>query len=248
MTPFDLSGKHILVTGASSGIGAATARTLSNLGATVSITARNEERLANVLASLNGSNHSMIPADLTCNEDVDRLVNDLLSLDGIVHSCGIVKAFPVKFIAKKQYEELFNVNYLAPVILNSKLFKAKKINKGASFVFISSISSKHSYKGGALYSGSKAAINAYSKALALEYATKNIRSNVLLAGMVRTPLFDQAEEAVTKEMMDKHGEAYPLGFGEAEDVANAVAFFLSSASKWITGSELIMDGGLTAGH
>ena len=113
---------------------------------------------------------------------------------------------------------------------------------------MSSISSHFAHKGGALYSGSKAAVNAYSKTIALEYASQKIRSNVISAAMVKTPIFDEAEKAVSKEMMDKHGEHYPLGFGEPEDVANAILFLLSNAAKWITGTELVMDGGLTAGH
>jgi len=113
---------------------------------------------------------------------------------------------------------------------------------------MSSISSQFPHKGGALYSGTKAALNTYSKTIALEYATQKIRSNVISAAMVRTPLFDDAEKAVTKEMMDKHGEAYPLGFGNPEDVANATLFLLSGASRWITGTAIVMDGGLTAGQ
>ena len=113
---------------------------------------------------------------------------------------------------------------------------------------MSSISSQFPHKGGALYSGAKAAINTYSKTIALEYAIKNIRSNVINAAMVKTPIFDEAEKAITKKMMDKHGERYPLGFGSPEDIANAIIFLLSDGSKWITGTEIKMDGGLTAGQ
>ena len=129
----------------------------------------------------------------------------------------------------------------------SKLFKARKLNKSASIVFMSSIASFFSYKGGGLYASSKAAINTYSKTIALEFSQQKIRSNVICAAMVKTALFNDAEKVVSKEMMDKHGEHYPLGFGEPEDVANAIIFLLSDASKWITGTEIVMDGGLTAG-
>lgn len=247
MNPFLLENKTILITGASSGIGAETAKVAANLGATVILTARNKERLNEVFQKLPKGKHQMFLADLTDADALQGLVDQCPELDGIVHSSGIVKHFPVKFIGQKQITEMFKINYDAPVILTSSLLKAKKINKMASIVFMSSIACNFPNKGGALYSGTKAALNSYSKTLAIELAPQKIRSNVILAAMVKTPLFDQAEKTVTKEMMDKHGEQYPLGFGETEDVANTISFLLSPASKWITGTEIIMDGGLTAG-
>ncbi len=247
MNPFSLHKKNILVTGGSSGIGRQTAITLAEAGATVIISARREEELNRTLGMMSGNHHKIV-ADLTNESQIDALVAAIEQVDGIVHSAGIVRPFPVKFIGKKQVDEMFGINYLGPVLLTSKLFKKKKVAKGASIVFMSSISSQFPHKGGALYSGSKAALNTYSKTIALEYAPQKIRSNVISAAMVKTPLFDDAEKAVTKEMMDKHGEGYPLGFGEPEDVANTTLFLLSDASKWITGTSIVMDGGLTAGQ
>ncbi len=248
MNPFTLQGKTILITGASSGIGACTARLCADMGATLVLSARSEQKLADVKDTLSGEEHRIIQADVTKEDQLRHLVEQLPALDGLVHSAGMVKAFPVKFIGEKQIEQLFALNYKGPIKLNSFLLKAKKINNGGAVVFMSSISSFFAHKGGALYAGSKAALNAYSKALALEYAEKKIRSNVIAAAMVKTPLFDRAEQAVSKEMMDKHGDMYPLGFGEPEDIAHAIVFLLSDASRWITGTELIMDGGLSAGH
>ena len=248
MKNFRLDNKTILVTGASSGIGAQTAITISQAGGTVILSARNEERLQKIFDQLKGSGHRIIPADLTDENQIETLVNSVPNLNGLVLSSGMVRPFPVKFIGEKQVDEMFNLNYKAPVVLTSKLFKTKKINPSASLVFMSSISSHFAHKGGALYSGSKAAVNSYSKTIAIEYGTKKIRSNVISAAMVKTPIFDEAEKAVSKEMMDKHGTNYPLGFGEPEDIANAIVFLLSDAAKWITGTELVMDGGLTAGQ
>ncbi len=248
MNPFSLAHKTILVTGASSGIGAEAARMISKSGARVIITARNEERLKATFNSLEGSNHGYVLADLTNEEDIKNLIDQIDHLDGVVHSSGIVRPFPIKFIGAKQIDEMYGANYYGPVVLTSKLFRAKKINAGASLVFMSSISSKFPHKGGALYSGSKAALNSFSKTIALEYAPQKIRSNVISAAMVRTPLFDEAEKAISKEMMDKHGEDYPLGFGDPEDIGHAILFLLSGGSRWITGTEIVMDGGLSAGH
>lgn len=248
MNPFTLKNKTILVTGASSGIGAETSIKVAEMGANLILSARNKKRLKKTFAKLPKGNHQIIPADLTNSEDIQVLIKNIKGIDGIVHSSGIVRPFPIKFIGTKQINEMFDINYQGPVLLTSQLFRAKKINNGASLVFMSSISSQFPHKGGALYSGAKAAINTYSKTIALEYAIKNIRSNVINAAMVKTPIFDEAEKAITKKMMDKHGERYPLGFGSPEDIANAIIFLLSDGSKWITGTEIKMDGGLTAGQ
>jgi len=247
MNAFSLQNKTILVTGASSGIGAEASKTFANLGATVILSARNKERLQLTYDKLPNGAHQILEADLSKTEQIADLVAKVPNLDGIVHSSGIIRPFPIKFIGQKQIDEIFGINYQGPVLLTSQLLRKRKINKGASIVFMSSISSNFSHKGGALYSGSKAAINSYSKTIALEFAHQKIRSNVICAAMVKTPLFEEAEKTITKEMMDKHGVHYPLGFGTPEDIAQAMVFLLSNASNWITGTELVMDGGLTAG-
>lgn len=248
MSFLNLHHKTILVTGASSGIGAAIAIQLSKLGAQLILTGRDINKLNHVKSELSSGKHTVIQADLTNEEAIQELVSKVNSIDGLVHSAGIIKPFPVKYIQKQQINQMLDINYTAPVLLTSLLLKKKKVNDQASIVFMSSISSTFAHKGGALYSSSKAAIKAYSKTLAIEHSGKKIRSNVIEAAMVKTPLFDQAEAAVTKEMMDQHELQYPLGFGETADIANAVMFLLSDASKWITGTQLIMDGGLTAGQ
>lgn len=247
-TPFHLNEKIILVTGASSGIGREAAFSIAAMGGSVMATGRDELRLSDTLQSLKGEGHSALACDLTDEIQMNRLVEQLPPLHGIVHSAGIVKPFPIKFIGTKQAEEMCNINFLAPVLLTAKLFKAKKVEKNASIVFMSSISAHHSHKGGALYASAKAGLEAFSKTVAIEHAAQGIRSNCISAAMVKTPLFDNAEKAISKEMMDAHGLRYPLGFGEPKDIANAVVFLLSNASKWITGTSLVMDGGLTAGH
>jgi NAD(P)-dependent dehydrogenase (short-subunit alcohol dehydrogenase family) len=244
-----LKDKNILITGASSGIGKATAILFSELGANVIITARNEEKLDETYKALNHSIHHLnINADLTQVNDIKSLVKLLPAIDGIVHCCGKVMPVPVKFIKESQLQEVFSVNYFSAVNLISELLMQKKINNNSSIAFISSVSTLHAYFGGAPYISSKAALEGYAKTLALELAPKKIRVNVLQPALVRTAIFDSTiNAAIDTEKMNELVNSYPLGIGEPIDVANALAFFMSDASKWITGSSLKMDGGLTLG-
>ena len=244
-----LQNKHILITGASSGIGRATAILFSELGANVILTGRNQENLNETFKTLKPSgSHLKISADLTDINDIKNLVKSLPPIDGIAHCCGKVLPVPVKFIKESQLQDVFSVNYFSAVNLMSELLFTKKINSNSSVVFISSVSTLHAYFGGAPYISSKAALEGYAKTLALELAPKKIRVNVLQPALVRTAIFDSTiNAAMDEEKMNELVNSYPLGIGEAIDVANALAFFMSDASKWITGSFLKMDGGLTLG-
>jgi NAD(P)-dependent dehydrogenase (short-subunit alcohol dehydrogenase family) len=242
---FSLLGKKILITGASSGIGAQTAITASGMGATLIITGRNEKNLNATFARLHGTGHLAITADMCGN--IDALIESCDALDGIVNCAGITKHLPIKFIDKKAIDEVFSINYTAPVVLINQLFKKKKINHGASVVLLSSLASMYPFKAGTLYSGAKAAIDNFSKTIALEFAPQKIRSNTINCGMVKTPLLDGAQETISKEAMEAHEKGYPLGFGETTDIANMAVFLLSDASRWVTGTCIVMDGGLTAG-
>jgi len=247
MNHFSLKNRKILITGASSGIGRQTAISVSLAGGIAIITGRDQKRLDETFRLLEGDKHIKVTADLTDESDIDNLAGMVEGLNGLVHCAGIIKPFPVKFIGKKQIDEINRINYDAPMIITGKLFRAKKFKKGASIVFMSSIASKFPYKGGALYCGTKAGIDAFSKVVALEYASQKIRSNCINAAMVKTPIFDETQKKRTKALMDAHEQEYPLGFGEPIDIANTVLFLLSDASRWITGTNIVMDGGLTAG-
>jgi len=243
MDVFSLKGKNVLITGGSSGIGAAAAKTCASLGASVYLNARNRERAQAVMDELPGDSHHMIIGDLTSEEERNALVDELPQLNGVVHSAGVTAHMPVKFIREKNVKQLFEINYEAAVFLTGRILKKKKMQNGGSFVFLSSIATKYPYFGGALYSGAKAAVEAYSRTLALELAAKNIRSNCLKPSFVKGPMVEEAGKTISEEVLKNFEKMMPLGFGEPEDVGNAIAFFLSDASKWITGTELIMGGG-----
>jgi len=243
--PFSLEGKTILVTGASSGIGRATAIECSRMGATVILTARNYERLNQTLESMEGNNHAIIISDLQKEEGIDELSGQLPGLNGIVHAAGIVKPLPFQFISSNELNNIFSVNFLAPVLLSQKLVKVKKISKEASIVFISSIDGPvTAHVGNSMYAASKGAVTAMARNMAVDLAPKKIRVNCILPGMTETPLIHMNE--ITQEQLDLDMKLYPLKrYGKPEEIAYAAVYFLSGASAWTTGANLIVDGGVT---
>lgn len=241
--PYALNGKTILVTGASSGLGASVAAECSRLGATLIITARNEERLNQTFQELVGEGHTKIVADLTQAQDIELLIEQLPIVDGMALCAGITKTLPVKFINDQAVEEIFQTNTFSSIKLIQQLLKKKKVAKKGSVVFISSISTAYADKGNAIYAASKGALNSFSKVLALESAAQGIRSNCIQPGFVPSRMLEAG--VVTQEQLQEELKKYPLGFGEPTDIAYGVAYLLSDAAKWITGSVLTIDGGVT---
>jgi NAD(P)-dependent dehydrogenase (short-subunit alcohol dehydrogenase family) len=243
--PFTLGGKTILVTGASSGIGRAIAIESSKMGANVIITGRNEERLKKTYYLLKGRGHGLIVADLSLKEDIERLHKELPVIDGLVNCAGLTKVAPFSFATRDSFEEVMNVNFFAPTELTRLMVKTKKIRKGASIVFISSVSGVYcSAVASAIYSSSKGAVNGLVKGVALDLAPKGIRVNSVNPGMIDTDIF--IKSAITDEQLKTDMLRYPLGrYGKPEEVAYAVIYLLSDAATWITGSNLLIDGGYT---
>lgn len=241
--PFTLTGKTILVTGASSGIGKAIAIECSKLGANVVISGRNADRLNETLSLLEAGEHSIFAADLTNEEELNSLVASVPNLHGIVHSAGISNPLPFLFVNKNELEKIFNPNFFSPVILSQLLIKKKKLEKNSSIVFISSISGVYTTStGGAIYSASKAALNAISKTMALELSGKNIRVNCINPGMIETNILENS--ALSQEQLQDELKKYPLKrFGNPVEVAHSAIYLLSDASQWVTGSNLLIDGG-----
>lgn len=245
--PFSLKDKFVLVTGASSGIGRSIAIECSKMGAKVLLTARNRERLDETLGLMEmPEKHLVVIADLSKGEDLSHIVEELQEpLDGVVQCAGFTIPKPFRFLSEQDMDAVMRVNYKAPVLLTQRLFKAKKLNKGCSIVFISSISGVWvSSIGGSLYSGSKGALNGIAKGMSIELATKFIRVNCICPGMVETHIYDSGE--ITREQLAEDVKHYPLGrYGKPEDVAYAAVYLLSDAASWMTGSNILIDGGYT---
>lgn len=243
-TPFHLTNKTILVTGASSGIGKQVAISCSRMDAKVIVTGRDTERLNDTFKSLHGSGHVQSVCDLTDEKQRLSFIESLPNIDGVVHCVGVVMPSPVKYTEEKHLRHVMATNFELAVLLIGRLLRNKKLNKNSSLVFFSSIGAHYPYNGGSLYNASKAAIEAYSRNIALEHYSQGIRSNCLVPAMVSTPMYDETIKGMYRGA-DEYAAKYPLGIGKPEDVANAAIYLLSDASKWVTGINLTLDGGYT---
>nr|WP_315252791.1 SDR family oxidoreductase [uncultured Flavobacterium sp.] len=245
MSPFDLSEKKILVTGASSGIGYETCLAIAKQGGTFIAIARRQDFLEKLIEEC-GSKNSFIVADLSKMEDIKAIVESTENIDGIVHAAGIVFLAPVKFYSEELMNEMRSINFDSIVYLVNLIFKKKKINKGSSIVLVSSIAGLFGMKGNGIYAASKGALIAISKVWASEFATSKTRVNCVSPGMVKTEITSKSIEDLSLEVIQLDEKKYPLGYGDPIQVANPIVFLLSEASSWITGQNIILDGGRTS--
>lgn len=245
MNPFSLQDKTILVTGASSGIGKCTAIECSKMGANVILTARNVERLTETQSMMEGENHKIVVCDQTIEEQIEGLVKEIVKIDGLFLCSGIGKTLPFQFCSKDKFNEVYDVNFFAPIELLRLLVKKKKLADKASVVFVSSVAGSGSFNiGNSVYGSSKAALNSMMKFCAVELAKKQIRVNCICPGMIDTPLIHNG--SISEEQLQKDMDTYPLKrYGTPNDIANGAIFLLSDASSWITGHTLVIDGGKT---
>jgi NAD(P)-dependent dehydrogenase (short-subunit alcohol dehydrogenase family) len=242
--PFSLVNKQILVSGSSSGIGRAIAVECSKMGAKLILTGRNVAELEKTLESLTGEGHKSIPADLNSDTDLEVLVNQLPELDGFVSNAGINRRMLCRYIKENDMDLIIKTNLTSPILLTKRLLKSKKISPAASVIFISSIAAFHSSIGDSVYSATKGGIASYSKVLALELAASGIRVNTIQPGMIRTSLLENGP--LSAEDYAKDEKKYPLArYGNPEEVAYATVYSLSDATKWITGTNLVIDGGIS---
>ena len=241
--PFTLTGKRILVTGASSGIGRQVAISCSQMGAQLVISGRNAQRLQATFVELDGENHLQIVADLTRQQDIDLALNECGTVNGVVHAAGISKLVPFRLISQQHIDEMFSSNTFAPMLLTKGLLAKKRIAANGSILFVASIGSHVGPMATAAYAASKAALLGAMRSLGREVAKQGIRANCIAPGYIRTPMLDELGQS-GGNMADLLNLA-PLGLGEPEDVAYAAVFYMSDASRWVTRNYFVLDGGLT---
>lgn len=244
----DLTDRRILITGASSGMGAETARLCSRLGAKVVMVARREEKLIEVEKTLEGSDHKYYVFDLSNVEQTEgfikRIVSECGVFDGFVHSAGVGSTRPLKLLKYDTLRSIMDINYFSFVEIIRCITKRKCFNAGLSIIGISSIASKQGNQTKTAYSASKAAMDATVRCLAKELHKNNIRVNTVNPALINTDIYQQ--------FLDNSGDSEDaaiimkrqyMGLGETSDVANMIAYLLSDAAKFVSGANIMLDGG-----
>jgi len=248
--PLNLTGRHILVTGASAGIGRSTAQILAKLNARVTLTARNQERLAETLASLAGSGHAVAPYDLTDLDGIPRWLKDRAIEHGVFHGlahCGGVQALrPIRAFTAKFFDDVLQTNLGSTLALARGFQQAACHAEGAALVFVASTAGLKASPGNIVYAASKAGVINATRSLAIELLTTGLRINCVAPAIVETELIQRVRRSLTPEQYDNLIKTQPLGIGDPVDVAHAIAYLLADTGRWITGTVLCVDGGATA--
>jgi len=244
-SPYVLTDKVIFITGAASGIGRATALLAAGMGAKVIITDMNEEMLKETFDQLEGDGHQYMTANLTDDTALPELVGKLPKLDGFVSNAGIIRTILTQFGERVDVEKIFNINTIAPIRLTQILLQNKRFNKESSIVYTSSMAGVFNGAiGNGLYGASKSALVGFVKSLALELAPRKIRVNTVNPGITKTNIYNNT--SITEEQLDEEMKKYPLGrYGQPEEIAAAIVYLLSDATKWMTGTNLLIDGGFS---
>lgn len=245
---FNFTGKTILVTGASSGIGKEVAIASAKAGANVILTGRDQKRLYETLNLMEAGEHYILAGDFQDENYILKLCKELPQLDGVVYSAGLIKLIPLNFIKSIDIEQMFGINLKAPILLISLLNKLKKLNRHSSIVLLSSItSSSMGSMANSVYGASKGGLEGFCKSAALELVKKNIRINCIAPGMVETEGIDSITMEVSNDSIELDKKNYPMGrYGKVSEIAAACLFLLSDGSSWTTGSTIVIDGGFTA--
>lgn len=243
--PFSLEGKTVLVTGAASGMGKAASIACAKMGATIVAADFNADGMAKTVAELEGDGHQQYAINLADESTWTDLLENTPVLDGVANCAGIANMNPFAFINRAEMDKVFKINFFGPVLLTKSLLKAKKLNKGGSVVFVSSVDGPRVvHVGNSVYSAGKSALVGMARNMAVDLAGKKIRVNCILPGTTDTPLIRTAN--VTEESLAEVAKTFPLKrFGTPEDMANGIIYLLSDASSFVTGTELVIDGGYT---
>ncbi|MFZ6689426.1 SDR family NAD(P)-dependent oxidoreductase [Undibacterium sp. SXout11W] len=244
-----LQGRRILVTGASSGIGRTTAELLSQCGARIVAVGRDQVRLKQTLASLRGDGHRVEALDLTGDDNIGEFLQSVTSdndpLHGIFHAAGISQVRPVKLSKSKQFDEVFASSAKSALALARGASLRGVMADHSAIVFMSSVAGLRGQSGMSIYSAAKAAIDGMTKSLAVEFAPRGIRVNSIDAGAVETEMHARLIQSLSDDSVGNYREKHLLGFGTALDIAQMAVFLFSDGGRWITGSNVLVDGGFT---
>ena len=251
VNPFDMQGRTVLVTGASSGLGRETAILLSELNARVALSGRSRERLEETLSQMSGEGHRIEPFDLNETDAIPdwikRIAAETGPLGGLAHCAGVVTTIPVQAASTSRIESLMRTNVTSAMMLVKAFRRSGCALSGSGIVLFSSVMGMVGAPGLSIYSASKAALVGFTRSAALELAAYGLRINCVAPGIVETAMVDRSREATqTQEQYELMKSKYPLGLGCPRDVAYAAAFLLAGTGRWITGTALVVDGGYSA--
>ena len=253
MKTFDknaLLNKKILITGGSSGIGADAAKMFSNCGASILLLGRSEKKLNNVFLELSKKQkHKCIFSDLSLEDAAYKTLNSIdsefLPLDGIFHSSGSELIKPIQLTKTKDLNYVLSSSLYPALSLSRAVSKKGIMLDGGSVIFMSSVAAISGTVGLSAYSASKSCLEGLLKSLALEFAKRKIRFNSIISGAIESPMHQRIMNNMPLQSKDDYELKHPLGFGRPSDISNLATSLLSDASKWITGSQIVIDGGYT---